>query len=76
MEEKEKYQIQSYLYLPGEWRRLVKAVEKELYLVHTTVNGSGLDHCRLAPGESWPEGAEELIRVFDTEEEMLEFMNE
>ena len=76
MEEKEKYQIQSYPYLPGEWRRLVKAGEKEVYLVYTTANGSGLDHCRLAPGESWHEGAEELMRVFYTEEKMLEFMNE
>ena len=47
--------------VPGDQRRVVKAVEKDVYLVHTTANGSGLDHRHLAPGESWHEGAEELV---------------
>ena len=75
-EHEKKHEIQCYPYLPGDQRRLVKAGEKEVYLVYTTANGSGLEHCCRAPGESWPEGAEELMRVFDTEEEMLKFMNE
>lgn len=74
-QKQKKYEIQYYAHSPGDIRRLVKAIEK-VYLVYTTANGSGLAYCCLAPGESWPEGAEELERVFDTEEEMLEFMNE
>lgn len=76
-EQEKKYEIQSYPYSPGDNRLCVKAPdEKEIYLVHTTVNGSGLDCCCLAPGESWFEGAEELVRVFETKAEMLKFLNE
>ena len=66
-----KYEIQCYTYRPGYKHQKIKAIENELFLVHTTENSSGFSVRRLS---SWREGAEELVHVCDKEDEARNVM--
>lgn len=55
-----------YTYAPGDQRIRITATEHPVYVLHTSINGSGIEPpCRLDPGQSW-QGNEVLLGVFPT----------
>ncbi|MBP3684092.1 MAG: hypothetical protein J6J12_03910 [Oscillospiraceae bacterium] len=67
--------IQLYSHKPGELRQMVTATTDEVFLLHTTENGSGFQIRHLAAGQSWQEGPRELVAVYDTEKAALKAMD-
>ena len=43
-----------YTYAPGDERIRITAAEQTVYVLHTSINGSGIEPpYRLEPGQSW-----------------------
>jgi len=64
----EKYKITRYEHDTNDFRSEVEAMDT-VYIAYILMGGSGLSIQILHVGESWREGADELLGVFETREE-------
>lgn len=62
------FTLEHYAHSPGDLRRMVTVLDGCGWVAYYTAGGSGMQVCRLAAGESWREGPDELIGVFEREE--------
>ncbi len=63
-----KYEVKRYNYTENEMRDEVVMTEGSGYVVYT-YSGMGIDYAVLGEGESWKEGQDELMGVYETREE-------
>ena len=60
-----KYDVRRYNYTENEMRDEVVMKEGAGYVVYI-YSGMGMDCCLLTEGETWREGSEELVGVYET----------
>lgn len=63
-----KYNIRKYNYDKDEMRDEVVVTEGTAFLVYI-YSGMGIDYTILHEGDSWREGSDELVGVYETREE-------
>lgn len=73
---KETHEIWLYTYSPNDLRKKITATADMIYILCSTDNGSGFQVIPCLRGQSWWEGAEEFLGVFDTEEEAWAYPDE
>ncbi len=63
-----KYDVRRYNYTENEMRDEVVMTRGSGYVVYI-YSGMGMDYTYLGEGESWREGSDELVGVYETREE-------
>lgn len=63
-----KYEYRRYEYEKSDFRTEVVAYDT-VYVTYISMGGSGLEIVELKKGESWREGSDEIIEVYDTLDE-------
>lgn len=61
------YTLDRYVHSPGELRLMVTMLAGAGWVAYYTGGGGGVEARKLTEGESWREGRDEYIGVFDTE---------
>ncbi len=68
-----KYDVRRYNYTENEMRDEVVMIEGSGYVVYI-YSGMGIDYILLTEGESWCEGSDELVGVYERRAEAEEAM--
>lgn len=60
------YTLDRYVHSPGDLRLMVTLLNGTGWAAYYTAGGGGVETQKLTAGESWREGADEYIGVFET----------
>ena len=61
------FTLDRYVHSPGDLRLMVTVLKGVGWVAYYAVGGSGVEIQKLTAGESWREGHDEYIGVFETE---------